>query len=69
MAVRAGFIEKNIGQNPQKSKYEQVKQQAAIIKRLDILNNRITQAEARYTMLYRPERPDFQAIRTKCSEL
>ena len=69
MAVRAGFIEKNMGQTPKKSKYEQVKQQAAIIKRLDILNSRITQAEARYTMLYRPERPDFQTIRTKCSEL
>ena len=65
MSVRAGFMEKNFPTN-RKPSYEQTKAHANIIKRLKALSIAIDQAENKYSILYRPEKPDFNAIQTAC---
>lgn len=69
MSVRAGFAEKDMNTNNSKNRYEAVKNQNLILKRLGVLSSRIQQAEARYIMRYRPERPDFKSISKTCSEM
>ena len=66
MAVRAGFLEKSLSSGSKKSNYEQVKAHSETMKRLGALQFRIDQAEQKYALKYRPERPDFKEIMQRC---
>jgi hypothetical protein len=68
MAVRLGFMERSMTDPNFKNKSSQ----AVIIKdlqsRLATLKFRISQAEIKYKLHYRPEKPDFEEISRKCFE-
>lgn len=67
MAVRIGFAEgATKGKKPER---KEARDLSDMKKRLTTLSINIEQAEKKYTMLYRPERPDFQAIIKKCVEI
>ena len=63
MAVRAGFMERNA-----KTQRKAGPELTNIKKRLNSLALSISQAETKYKLNYRPERPDFQDIMKKCTE-
>ena len=67
MAVRTGFMERAI-QNTDGSVKDQVKEVTFFNKRLQRLSLGIEQAERKYDLFYRPERPDFKLIKRKCIE-
>lgn len=66
MAVRLGFLEKQLTQQKKGSISELIKNQSVFSKRLSTLSVRVQQAETKFTMKYRPERPDFKLIKESC---
>lgn len=69
MAVRAGFLERQLAQQKRGGLGNLKKEHNNVSKRLNSLTVRIQQAEAKFTMKYRPERPDFKVITRTCVEI
>jgi hypothetical protein len=68
MAVKAGFMERNLNADKKPGQKITNKDHSDTLKRLNTLKVTISQAEAKYSMKYRPERPDFQNIIKTCAE-
>lgn len=66
MAVRSGFMDKDISSGDMS--YEGQKFYTLVQKRMKSMILGIDQAERKYKVLYRPEKPDFQSIQKECFE-
>lgn len=68
MAVRSGFMEKSIQSNKASQYSNEMKSYKKIQKRMRSMILGIEQAERKYKVLYRPEKPDLKAIQKECLE-
>lgn len=68
MAVRSGFMDKDIACNTISQYSEGMKIYRKVQKRMKSLEVNIGQAEYKYTIKYRPEKPDFKLIQKECLE-
>ena len=68
MAVRAGFLEKDISSGLVSEYSDAGKLYKKILKRLKTTETGINSAENKYTVRYRPEKPDFKIIQKECLE-
>lgn len=68
MAVRSGFMDKDIASGDIEPRSDGMKLYTRIQKRIKHLGNLIGQAERKYVVKYRPEKPDFMAIQKSCLE-
>ncbi len=68
MAVRSGFMDRDIASNVISQYSEGMKLYRKIQKRLKSMEIGVGQAERKYTIRYRPEKPDFTVIQKECSD-
>lgn len=68
MAVRSGFMEKNIQSGQIKQYSDDMKYYRKIQKRMQSMVLGIEQAERKYKIFYRPEKPDLKNIQKECFE-
>jgi len=68
MAVRSGFMDKDIANGTITKYSEGMKFYRRIQKRMKSLEVGIGQAEYKYDIKYRPEKPDFKLIQRECLE-
>ena len=68
MAVRSGFMDKDIASGTVRQYSDGMKFYRKVQKRMKSLEVNIGQAEYKYTIKYRPEKPDFGVIQKECFE-
>jgi hypothetical protein len=68
MAVRSGFMEADINKGEIKHSSNGMKLYKAIQKRVGALSTGISQVERKFTVNYRPEKPDFKTIQQDCRD-
>ena len=68
IAVRSGFMEADINKGIIKKHSDAMKFFHALQNRLGGLTAAISQIERKFTLRYRPEKPDFKTIQKECKE-
>ena len=68
MAVRSGFLDKDIATGDIEPRSEGMQIYNRLQKQMKYLDNAIGQTERKYKLSYRPEKPDFIAIQKACYE-